>query len=217
MAQNVTIAGNQYPDVPSILVPKTGGGGNAIFADPSVVTAVAADVASGKYFLDSSGVLTQGTASGGGSSSWTKVAEESYVVNTTSTSYIAVGTLTCSEKIFTNEKIVYIKVRDTAGRRTNYFYGSDTFITNGNGDKTNTSFSNMLRNIWKYTASGFALRQSSGTTVYGVAAGGGIASASPYEITIQARYDSSYSGTINGTYKVEVYLIDMPNGTTLFP
>ena len=66
MAQNVTIAGNQYPDVPSILVPKTGGGGNAIFADPSVVTAVAADVASGKYFLDSSGVLTQGTASGGG-------------------------------------------------------------------------------------------------------------------------------------------------------
>lgn len=65
MAQNVTIAGNQYPDVPSVLIPKTGGGGNAIFADPSVVTAVAADVASGKYFLDSSGVLTQGTASGG--------------------------------------------------------------------------------------------------------------------------------------------------------
>lgn len=69
MAQNVTIAGNQYPNVPSVLIPKTGGGGNAIFADPSVVTAVAADVASGKYFLDSSGVLTQGTASGGGGAS----------------------------------------------------------------------------------------------------------------------------------------------------
>ena len=69
MAQNVTIAGNQYPDVPSVLIPKTGGGGNAIFADPSVVTAVASDVASGKYFLDSSGVLTQGTASGGGGAS----------------------------------------------------------------------------------------------------------------------------------------------------
>ena len=67
MAQNVTIAGNQYPNVPSVLIPKTGGGGNAIFADPSVVTAVAADVASGKYFLNSSGVLTQGTASGGAS------------------------------------------------------------------------------------------------------------------------------------------------------
>lgn len=69
MAQNVTIAGNQYPSVPSVLIPKTGGGGNAIFADPSVVTAVAADVASGKYFLNSSGVLTQGTASGGGGAS----------------------------------------------------------------------------------------------------------------------------------------------------
>jgi len=75
VAQNVTIAGASYSDVPAIEVPKTGGG-TAVFADPSVVTAVASDVASGKYFIDSSGTLTEGTASGGGSVVVTETPDE---------------------------------------------------------------------------------------------------------------------------------------------
>ena len=63
MAQNVTIAGASYNDVPAIEVPKQGTG-TAIFCDPSVTTAVASDVASGKYFLAADGTLTAGTASG---------------------------------------------------------------------------------------------------------------------------------------------------------
>jgi len=69
MAQNVTIAGNQYPSVPSILVPKTGGGGNATFTDTSPTTASASDVAQGKIFFDSTGTQQTGTASGGGGAS----------------------------------------------------------------------------------------------------------------------------------------------------
>ena len=65
MAQNITIAGASYNAVPAIEVPKQGTG-TAIFADPSGTTAVASDVATGKYFLNISGVLTLGTASGGG-------------------------------------------------------------------------------------------------------------------------------------------------------
>lgn len=65
MAQNVTIAGASYSDVPSVDIPKTGGG-TASFFDTSGVTAVAADVASGKYFMTAGGVLTEGTGSGGG-------------------------------------------------------------------------------------------------------------------------------------------------------
>lgn len=60
MAQNVTIAGASYSDVPAIEVPKTGGG-TATFADPSDVTAGEADVRSGKLFLNSSGALRSGT------------------------------------------------------------------------------------------------------------------------------------------------------------
>ena len=68
MAQNVTIAGASFQAVPALLIPLTGGGGNAQFTDVSDTTAAAADVASGKYFYTASGVKTAGTASGGGGS-----------------------------------------------------------------------------------------------------------------------------------------------------
>ena len=59
MAQNITIAGASYSDVPAIEVPKTGGG-TATFSDPSGTTATVNDVLSGKKFLDSSGTLRSG-------------------------------------------------------------------------------------------------------------------------------------------------------------
>lgn len=65
MAQNITLLGASYSAVPAVMLPKTGGG-NALFADPSPVTAVAADVAQGKFFINSSGDLEEGTAGGGG-------------------------------------------------------------------------------------------------------------------------------------------------------
>lgn len=60
MAQNVTIAGASYPDVPSITVPKTGGG-TADFTDVSDTTADAVDVADGEVFYSSGGVRSIGT------------------------------------------------------------------------------------------------------------------------------------------------------------
>jgi len=71
MAQNITLLGASYSDVPSVTLPKTGGG-TASFTDVSDTTAAAGDVASGKYFYTSAGVRTQGTSSGGGTSVKTK-------------------------------------------------------------------------------------------------------------------------------------------------
>ena len=68
MAQNITLLGASYSDVPAVTLPKTGGG-TASFTDVTDTTAAASDVASGKYFYTSAGVRTQGTASGGGGSS----------------------------------------------------------------------------------------------------------------------------------------------------
>lgn len=65
MAQNITIQGASYSDVPAVTLPKTGGG-TATFTDVTDTTAAAADVATGKYFYTSAGVRTQGTNSGGG-------------------------------------------------------------------------------------------------------------------------------------------------------
>ena len=47
MAQNITIAGASYPNVPSIDVPKTGGG-TATFVDTSDATAFSSDIKNGK-------------------------------------------------------------------------------------------------------------------------------------------------------------------------
>lgn len=47
MAQNVTIAGASYPDVPSIEMPKTGGG-TAVFVDTSDANAASGDITKGK-------------------------------------------------------------------------------------------------------------------------------------------------------------------------
>lgn len=65
MAQNVTVAGASYSDVPSVDLPKTGGGTSSFF-DVSDTTATAADVAQGTYFYTAAGVRTEGTSTGGG-------------------------------------------------------------------------------------------------------------------------------------------------------
>ena len=65
MAQNITIMGASYSDVPAVQHPKTGGG-TARFDDASVTTATASDVAQGKIFLAADGSITTGTGTGGG-------------------------------------------------------------------------------------------------------------------------------------------------------
>ena len=69
MAQNITIWGASYSAVPSVTLPKTGGG-TASFVDVTSTTATASDVASGKIFYASNGTQTTGTSSGGGSLSY---------------------------------------------------------------------------------------------------------------------------------------------------
>lgn len=65
MAQNITLMGASYPDVPAVTLPKTDGG-TATFTDVSDSTAVAADVLNSKWFYIAQGIRTQGTATGGG-------------------------------------------------------------------------------------------------------------------------------------------------------
>lgn len=64
MAQNITLLGASYTDVPSVLLPKTGGG-TAQFDDTTDANASASDIASGKTAYVNGTKLT-GTASGGG-------------------------------------------------------------------------------------------------------------------------------------------------------
>lgn len=97
MAQSVSLWGATYSNVPSITVPKSGGG-TASFTDVTDTTAAASDVASGKYFYTSAGVRTQGTNSGGGGSSKNVQLIQNTSTRITATSYTkACGTITVSK------------------------------------------------------------------------------------------------------------------------
>ena len=81
---NVTLWGASYSNVPSITVPKTGGG-TASFTDVTDTTAAASDVATGKYFYTAAGVRTQGTNSGGGGGGSGLTLLKTYAMGTLST------------------------------------------------------------------------------------------------------------------------------------
>lgn len=150
-----------------------------------------------------------------GGSSFTLLGEHTYTVNTTSTSAASVGTIQCGSAASTANKIIYVRVRDTAGPRLGYFLGSDTFFINVNKANNSTrTYSTGARIILRYSTSGVYGETATGTStgygVYGqsVSNGGGVA--------IYRRYNSSNSLTIDGTYKVEVYALDWPDGLSPF-
>ena len=90
MAQNISLMGATYSDVPAVQLPKSGGG-TATFTDVTDTTAAASDVASGKYFYTSGGVRTAGTSSGGGGAT-VKTASVSNTSNTaTSLSFTSIS------------------------------------------------------------------------------------------------------------------------------
>lgn len=161
--------------------------------------------------------VTVNVPSSGGSSSWTKVAETSYQVNTTSTSTATVDTwATGHSELWTSDKIVYVRVRDTAGKRAGYFYGSDTFFINHGmaNPSYSSSYTNGVRQIFYVNTDGdYGTYADGGTYGYGVYPD---AFYSDGRIRIRRKYNVNYSLTINGTYKVEVYLLDPPTGAPIF-
>lgn len=208
MSQNITIMGASYSSVPAVTLPKTGGG-TAAFTDVTDTTAAAADVASGKYFYTADGARTQGTSSGG--SSWVLLGSAQLSVSTTSTSAASAGTISCGSGAFTADDIIYVRVRDKAGKRAGYFYGSDAIFINSNKANNSTStFSTVANVAIRYSTSS---QYTSYVGQYGVY---GYSINSSGTVTIRRRYNSNYSLTINGTYVCEVYKLVLPNSQKVF-
>lgn len=150
----------------------------------------------------------QAIPTGGGGSSWTKVCDKSYTRSTTSTTAATVETwATTHSEIWTPSKYVLVRVRDTAGKRNGYFYGCDCFFMNDAALGDSTTCTNMGGSCYYYASSDFGHRYIYNTTGYGIYAD---YIYSDGRIRIRERYHSTYSKTINGTYKVEVYLLDPP-------
>jgi len=208
MAQNITIMGASYSAVPAVTLPKTGGG-TARFDDATVTTATASDVAQGKVFLASDGTITTGTASGGGGSGLTKIATKSLgTISTTSTNATDTGQTLNITGFDDYDLLVCIahtsphtNGRHVATVRLLSFAATSTVST-----KTSVVIATSTQH-YKLSSSG-TLSERTGTTAYGVYVNGGTISTSgtrTLTLTIYQRYNSTSSGTINGSYVLDVY------------
>lgn len=138
MSQNITLLGASYSAVPSVNLPKTGGG-TASFTDVTDTTAAASDVASGKYFYTAAGVRTAGTNSGGGGSSMNVQVAQS-TSRATSSTYTSVISLTCSVAG------TYDVYWDCFRSSTSGTSGSQLYVGDNAYGTANTTFTNHIQN-----------------------------------------------------------------------
>lgn len=211
MAQNITLLGASYSDVPAVQLPKTGGG-TATFTDVTDTTAAASDVATGKYFYTSAGVRTQGTNSGGGgTSNWTQIASGTLTVSTTSTSAASAGTISCGSSAWTANDVIWVHIRGQRGKEAGYFYGSDSIFVNYRAKNGSTSADAVPAVQYIRVDSGGTYTCATGS--YGVYA---YSLANDGTLTVRRRYNSTNTLTINDKFDVTVYKLTMPTGVALF-
>lgn len=154
MAQNVTVQGASYSNVPAVVLPKTGGG-TARFDDCSVVTAAASDVAQGKIFVASDGTIKTGTASGGGGSvtiATTTATASNYPVS------LAFSSLKGQPKMF----VCRLNAQVSSSGSTTYYYIVDISMTGSGTAHGNCFRIGNTRRIDNIT-SGYTWSYSGGT------------------------------------------------------
>lgn len=145
---------------------------------------------------------------------FTLLGEKNVTANTTSTSATSLDNITVAS-VWTTSKMIYARIRDNAGPRAGYFYGSDCFFINyklANGSTTALTYAGRI--IHRYSSSSKWEQYSGATTTgYGVYA---YDINSSGRVRIYVRYNATYSLTINGTYHVEVYALDWPDGVSVY-
>lgn len=206
MAQNITLLGASYSDVPAVTLPKTGGG-TARFTDVTPTTAVASDVASGKIFFLSDGTQSTGTSSGGGGSGGLTL------LSTTSLGTLSISSTTATDTGkslsltgYGSYDLLIVDVSvDTPvnGRHTSTV--SMILLTGTSNVDTKNTYT-VASNKWnsKLGSTGTGSTRQS-TTAYGIYANSASVSGSTMTIPLYYRYNSNSTGTLNGTYTARIY------------
>lgn len=204
MAQNITLLGASYSDVPGVTLPKTGGG-TATFYDVSDTTAAATDVASGKYFYTAAGVRTAGTSSGGGGGLTLLKTTSLGTLSTTSTSATDTGK-SLSLTGFENYDLLIVDVSvDTTVNNRHTSTVSMILLTGTSSVGTKNTYT-VVSNKWnsKLSSTGTGSTRQS-TTAYGIYANSASVSSSTMTIPLYYRQNSNSTGTLNGTYTARIY------------
>lgn len=155
----------------------------------------------------------QAGGGGGGGSNWTLLASEEYAVNTTSTSATAVASIKLPEGDYGPEDIIWVHIRDKAGKRNGYFFGHDGICLNYLAKRNATGSSGVATLLLYVSSEAWYVANNASFGVYV----NNVSRAMDGQLTvnISARYSSGY-GIIGGTYKVEVYKLTPASGMKIF-
>lgn len=205
--------------------------GNTTLIDLTADTVTADKLLEGYTAHDRTGAVITGTATGGGgsvtqdqegfivlppdgegsggASSYTLLTSMEYSFSTTNTSTVDVGTITV-EYVDPYKTILYIQVRDKLGKRNGYFLGTDTYWQQPVGGSQLNYY--RLCNVIATNTSGIV--EATSTSQYGLFASTPTFSSGSVSVPIKARYNSSYSRTIDGTYSVKLYALQYPDNVS---
>lgn len=153
------------------------------------------------------------TEIGGGGDGWTEKYTIDVPIATSSTS-IANLNISVPKGTAKKNKIYYVRIRDNAGPRNGYFYGTDALLVAKND---NPQFV-MAQTGYRYDENGEQIRYSPtssaspsgyGVYVYSLSAS---STANSDSLLIRHRYNASYSGTVDGTFNIKIFEADFPTG-----
>ena len=145
-------------------------------------------------------------------SSYSLLHSEEIEVSTTSTSATTEKTITLPVADY-NSKMFFITVTDKAGPRSGYFYKSVIIWDSTSAGDTANSYRLGSQVIW-CNSSGKV--EATSTSQYGVWCYIYIFNGDSTKFYVKSRYNSSYSGTIDGTYLVEIYGLSWPDNENPF-
>lgn len=160
--------------------------------------------------LDSAGnySLVEITTSTGSSYTPISVGTIEVTANVTSTTAVEVTRSTIDTSALSSSKMIYVKIRDKAGKRNGYFWGTDTFFLMWRSSD-GTTYYNPAKQTYRINSSGGTVAYTpSSSNQYGIyiqnIGGDGT-------VVVYGRYNSSYTLTIDGTYSVDIYMLEWPD------
>ena len=175
----------------------------------NALTAYANEVTGASDTTLSDAVETLVAGYGGGSSggSWEKKFSTEVNVSTTNTgmNWIANIVTNCTE-LYTTSDIIFIRIRDKAGKRSGYYYGADEYFSPIHNNVPGSRGYALLEMRCESNGTLKCYNSTQGLWVSGIDQDG--------RLDLYTRYNASLSLTIDGTYAIDVYELKGPNGET---